>query len=105
MARMGDNLAATAGVIMSERVVLALEPCLGRPEATRLVQEAAGRTAASGRSLGEELAHDPGVARALSWPTGRNTIHTIRPVLQGVRRPSLQPRRVREFVKGCMGGL
>jgi len=66
VARMGDNLAATAGVIMSERVVLALEPCLGRPEATRLVQEAAGRTAASGRSLGEELAHDPGVARALS---------------------------------------
>src|SRR5205807_674636 len=61
--RMGDNL---RGVIMSERVVLALEPCLGPPEAKRLVQQAAERTATSGRSFAEELADDPAVARALS---------------------------------------
>jgi 3-carboxy-cis,cis-muconate cycloisomerase len=61
--RMGGNL---RDVIMSERVVLALEPCLGRSEATRLVEQAAERTTASGRSLGEELADEPAVARALS---------------------------------------
>ena len=63
--RMRANLDATGGVIMSERVVPALARCLGRSEAQRLVQRAAQRSAASGRTFAEVLVDDPVIAGVL----------------------------------------
>jgi 3-carboxy-cis,cis-muconate cycloisomerase len=56
---MSANLAHSGDVLMSERVVLALAPAIGRSAATRAVEEAAERSRASGREFGEELAADP----------------------------------------------
>ena len=56
--RMTENLARTDGLVLAERFAYLLAPSLGRPEAQRLVGEAAKRSATSGRSLAEELAGD-----------------------------------------------
>ena len=59
--RMTENLARDGGLLLAERFAYLLAPALGRPEAQRLVGEAAARCAASGRSLPAELADDEAV--------------------------------------------
>jgi 3-carboxy-cis,cis-muconate cycloisomerase len=59
--RMTENLARDGGLLLAERLTYLLAPALGRPEAQRLVGEAAARCAASGRSLPAELADDEAV--------------------------------------------
>ena len=59
--RMTENLARDGGLLLAERLAYLLAPALGRPEAQRLVGEAAARCAASGRSLPAELADDEAV--------------------------------------------
>jgi 3-carboxy-cis,cis-muconate cycloisomerase len=62
-ARMRENLDRTRGLVVSERVALALTERLGRTAARAAVRDASLRTAASGRTLGEELgALDTGLA-------------------------------------------
>jgi 3-carboxy-cis,cis-muconate cycloisomerase len=64
-ARMRENLDRTRGLVVSERVALALTERLGRTAARAAVRDASLRTAASGRTLGEELeALDAGLAPA-----------------------------------------
>lgn len=63
---MAQNLGLTGGVLLSERVVFALAPGVGRAEATRVVQEAAARSSASGRSFADELLDEPTVGSRLS---------------------------------------
>ncbi len=58
---MAANLGLTEGVLLSERVVLALAPSIGREAATAAVQDAAARAAGSDRSFAEELSDDPAV--------------------------------------------
>jgi 3-carboxy-cis,cis-muconate cycloisomerase len=65
-AAMARNLALTGGLLMSERVALALSPAVGRAEAVRVVQDAAARGAASGRTFVDELLDDPSVKSQLS---------------------------------------
>jgi len=60
-ARMAENLARTGGLVLAERFAYLLAPTLGRPEALRLVGEAAARSAAGGGSLAAELASDDAV--------------------------------------------
>jgi 3-carboxy-cis,cis-muconate cycloisomerase len=59
--RMARNLALTDGLVVAERFAYLLAPFLGRPEAQRLVGEAATRAQAAGRSLAAELADDAAV--------------------------------------------
>ena len=59
--RMAENLARTDGLVLAEQFAYFLAPSLGRPEAQRLVGEAAKRCATSGRSLAAELADDTAV--------------------------------------------
>jgi 3-carboxy-cis,cis-muconate cycloisomerase len=56
--RMRANLEATRGLIMSERLVFALAPSLGRSDAQALVKEAGARAAERGTALRDELAAD-----------------------------------------------
>jgi 3-carboxy-cis,cis-muconate cycloisomerase len=65
-AAMARNLALTDGLLLSERVVLALSPAIGRAEAVRVVQEAAARGTASGRTFADELLDDTSVKSHLS---------------------------------------
>jgi len=55
----GQDLELTGGILLSERVVLALAPKSGRAEATRAVREAAVRCQASGGAFIDELLDDP----------------------------------------------
>jgi 3-carboxy-cis,cis-muconate cycloisomerase len=59
--RMRENLDATNGLVMAERVATALGERLGRPEAQALVRAATERAAAEGVPLREALAADPRV--------------------------------------------
>jgi len=59
--RMAQNLARDGGLVLAERFAYLLAPAVGRPEAQRLVGEAAARCATSGRSLATELADDDAV--------------------------------------------
>lgn len=73
---MAANLEVTHGLLMAERVSLALAGAsdpedpdggsIGRPAAKAAVEAASARVVASGRSLGEELADDTLVAGAFS---------------------------------------
>ena len=63
---MAKNLELTGGILLSERVVLALAPKSGRAEATRAVREAAVRCQASGGAFIDELLDDPTVSAHLS---------------------------------------
>lgn len=65
-AAMARNLGVTGGVLLSERIVLALAPSIGRAAATAAVQAAAARAATSGRGFAEELLEDPAVAGELT---------------------------------------
>ncbi len=64
--RMRENLGATGGLLLSERVTTILAERLGRLEAHELVEAASHRTLASGRSLREELLTEPVLREALS---------------------------------------
>ena len=63
---MAKNLDLTRGVLLSERVVLALAPTSGWAEATKAVREAASRCQASGRGFIDELLDEPVVSAGLS---------------------------------------
>jgi len=64
--RMRANLELTGGLVLSERVALALASGLGRGRAREVVEAAAARVAAGGGSLGDELLADPAVARCVT---------------------------------------
>ncbi|RBM06309.1 3-carboxy-cis,cis-muconate cycloisomerase [Streptomyces sp. PT12] len=62
-ARMRRNLNATRGLVVSERLALALTPLLGRPRARRLLDAAARDAAARGVALADALlAAEPSLA-------------------------------------------
>jgi 3-carboxy-cis,cis-muconate cycloisomerase len=63
---MAKNLHLTGGILLSERVVLALAPKSGRAEAARAVRESAARCQASGRAFVDELLDEPAVSSHLS---------------------------------------
>ena len=64
--RMAENLTRSGGVVMSEALAMALAPHVGRPEAQRIVREAAERAVAAGSTLRDSaLAHD-GIRAVLS---------------------------------------
>jgi 3-carboxy-cis,cis-muconate cycloisomerase len=63
---MADNLARTGGLLMAERVTLALSRTMDQADATQTVQRAGRRTATSGRSFAAELLDEPAVAGVLS---------------------------------------
>lgn len=63
--RMRANLDLTHGLVMAERVSLALAPRLGREEAHHLLEEASRRCLAQGRHLRLELEAMPEIAAAL----------------------------------------
>jgi 3-carboxy-cis,cis-muconate cycloisomerase len=57
--RMRANLEQGGGLALSEQAVFALAPAVGRQAATALVARAVARSRASGRTLADELDHDP----------------------------------------------
>ncbi len=65
-ARMAENLAASQGRILSEAVMMALGPKLGRLAAHDLLAAAVRRSLAERRPLRDLLAGDPAVSAALS---------------------------------------
>ncbi|WP_406089381.1 3-carboxy-cis,cis-muconate cycloisomerase [Streptomyces sp. NBC_01013] len=76
--RMRENLDATGGLIVSERIVAVLSARIGRSAARTAVTDGAARAAGEGLDLHEVLAQDPALAgvvppdelRALSDPSG-----------------------------------
>lgn len=64
--RMRENLDATEGLLLAERVTTLAAEKLGRMEAHETVQAAAGRTSERGSSLREELLAEPALREALS---------------------------------------
>jgi 3-carboxy-cis,cis-muconate cycloisomerase len=64
--RMRDNIGATRGQIMADTVALALSARLGRPEASRIVEEASRKAATAKRQLHEVLGEDDRVKLTLS---------------------------------------
>lgn len=60
--RMRRNLDASEGLLVAERAAFVLADRLSRQEAHALVREAAGRAAASGGRLADELLADPRIA-------------------------------------------
>jgi 3-carboxy-cis,cis-muconate cycloisomerase len=63
---MSQNLARTGGLLMAERVTLALSGSMDRDDATRVVRHAGQRAGQSGLSFAAELLSDPAVAAVLS---------------------------------------
>ncbi len=63
--RMRANLELTGGLLLSEQVLMALAPRVGRRRAAELVRGAAGRASAAGRTFREELLADDDVAAHL----------------------------------------
>ena len=57
--RMAENLALTHGLVVSERLVGALEPLLGRAQARRVLTSASRAVVADGLSLAEALVEEP----------------------------------------------
>jgi 3-carboxy-cis,cis-muconate cycloisomerase len=64
--RMAQNLQLTEGLIVSEAVMMALAPAVGRQRAHEIVYRAAMRAVESGRALEGILQQDPEVAAHLS---------------------------------------
>ena len=64
--RMRENLVASRGLVLAERVSFLLTPSLGRAVAQEVVADAADRARANGSSLREELAADARVTLAAS---------------------------------------
>ena len=65
-ARMEADVGLTRGLLLAERVTLALSAHLPEPDARRIVEEASRQAAVSGTDLEGELKLDPQVAGALS---------------------------------------
>jgi 3-carboxy-cis,cis-muconate cycloisomerase len=63
---MARNLSQTGGVLLSERVVLALAPSIGRDVALAAVHRAGDRSADSGGSFADELLADPTISGRLA---------------------------------------
>jgi 3-carboxy-cis,cis-muconate cycloisomerase len=63
---MRENLGATGGLLLSERVTTIVAEKLGRLEAQELVRAASHRTLASGRSMREELLAEPTLREVLT---------------------------------------
>src|SRR5262249_43300526 len=63
--RMRANLDLSGGLMLAEHVSMVLAARVGRSDAHRLVQAAAGRTSAGGRPFRDELLADPDVAAHL----------------------------------------
>jgi 3-carboxy-cis,cis-muconate cycloisomerase len=59
------HLLSSHGLIMAESLTLALAPAVGRPEASRLVQEAVQRAQETGIALSEAAGSDPSIAALL----------------------------------------
>jgi 3-carboxy-cis,cis-muconate cycloisomerase len=59
--KMAENLALTHGLVVSERLVSALEPLLGRAEARKVLTSASHAAVADGISLAEVLAEAPDI--------------------------------------------
>jgi 3-carboxy-cis,cis-muconate cycloisomerase len=66
MQRMRENLEASRGLVLAERVSFLLTPSLGRAGAQEVVAAAADRAVASGSSLRDELAADDRVTLSLA---------------------------------------
>jgi 3-carboxy-cis,cis-muconate cycloisomerase len=64
--KMRENLDATGGLLLAERVTTMVAEHLGRLEAHDLVEAASRRTLESGRSLREELLAEPALEEVLS---------------------------------------
>ena len=64
--RMRANLDRAGGLLLSERVAALVAERGAGPEGRAAVEAAAGRAAAGGRSLREELANEPAVGAVLS---------------------------------------
>ena len=64
--KMRENLDATGGLLLAERVTTMVAEHLGRLEAHDLVEAASRRTVESGRSLREELLAEPVLTEVLS---------------------------------------
>jgi 3-carboxy-cis,cis-muconate cycloisomerase len=63
---MQTHLSSSHGLIMAESLTLALATAVGRPEASRLVQEAAQRAQETGIDLSEAAGSDPRILALLS---------------------------------------
>jgi 3-carboxy-cis,cis-muconate cycloisomerase len=63
--RMREHLLSSHGLIMAESLTLALAPAVGRPEASRLVQEAVQRAQDAGIDLSEAVGSDPRISALL----------------------------------------
>ena len=59
--KMAENLALTHGLVVSERLVAALEPLLGRAEARKVLTSASHAAVAAGISLAEALGEEPDI--------------------------------------------
>jgi len=70
--RMRENLDATGGLIVSERLVAVLSARTGRAEARTAVTEAAARAAREGVHLHDALAQDPALAGVVTADELRN---------------------------------
>ena len=70
---MRRNLDITGGLLLSEAVMMALAPMIGRQEAHELIYQIAQRTAVEGGELNEALKKSPEVAEMLS----ENEIHEL----------------------------
>jgi 3-carboxy-cis,cis-muconate cycloisomerase len=64
--RMHAHLALTEGLIVSERLVAALEPLVGRTEARSLLTRASRTAAAADLGLDEALEEEPALAGLLT---------------------------------------
>lgn len=63
--RMRENLDATRGLVVSERLAAVLSTLLGRAEAKQALSRASRRAAAEGTELAQALRQEPAVARLL----------------------------------------
>ena len=59
--KMAENLALTHGLVISERLVSALEPLLGRAEARKVLTSASHAAVVDGLSLAKALAEEPDI--------------------------------------------
>ena len=59
--KMAENLALTHGLVVSERLVSALEPLLGRAEARKVLTSASHAAVADGLPLAKALAEEPDI--------------------------------------------
>lgn len=91
--RLAENLGMTRGLILGEAVMLALGASIGRLRAHELVEHAARKAIASGRTLREVLGDDPDVTRVLSNEQ-----------LDGLFDPARYSGQARQFVDAVLEG-